>query len=173
MEISHRLPPTARRHRPAVVVFEDKLETDTGRWLLRGPWARQETPGHGFAYHDSPDGPYAPDANVRLVSQPFRLDVAEPVLQYCLAHETEPGADQVTVEIAENHPHRHDWKVLEAADGVSGWRQGEVSLAGFEGKEVQIRFRLTSDGQNQYAGLWVDDVVVGGSAPLEAPRGEA
>lgn len=146
-----------------VVLLWDDMEGEGHDWLLRGPWAKVDSPCHGKVYADSPLGQYDPNANVRLVSQPLHLDVDAPFMSFALKVDTEAGADPVTVEIAENHPHkRHTWVELARYSGQMDWQIGNVSLAGWEDKEVQVRFRLQSDSQNQADGILVDDVLIAG-----------
>ncbi|MBX3167567.1 MAG: hypothetical protein KF760_09145 [Candidatus Eremiobacteraeota bacterium] len=150
-----------------VVLLQDDMEQANDTWLLRGPWGRVEADGRGKVFTESPDGPYEPNANVRLVSQPIRLDVKDPRLEFALRFDTQPGADPVTVEIAENHAHktlRHDWVELARFSGQSDWGFYSLALNGWENKEIQFRFRLQSDSQDQREGLQVDDVKLYGRA---------
>lgn len=46
----------------------------------------------------------------------------------------------------------------------SGWQSPILDLTPYAGQAIQIRFRLTSDSSVNYAGWYVDDVIVGGTA---------
>ena len=59
----------------------------------------------------------------------------------------------------------YDWN--DPADAWSGftynaWRPAMADLSTFVGGDVYVRFALDSDGSYQYAGFYVDDVVIGG-----------
>ncbi len=151
-----------------VVILRDDMETENQNWLLRGPWGKVDAEGHGKAFSDSPAGNYEPNSNVRLVSQPLKLECKDVFLEFDLKTDTQGPQDPVTVEIAENHPHkttRHDWVELARYDGQQDWQHVKLPLAGWEGKEIQFRFRLQSDAEVQKDGLLVDNVLLAGHRP--------
>ena len=56
-----------------------------------------------------------------------------------------------------------NWQGAATLNGTSEWGTQEVDLSAFDGKDVQFRFRLKSDGSVNQDGIYIDNIVVAGS----------
>ncbi len=170
---------------------EAKLEAED-------PWKVDATGGHaGPAVYAT--GNYGNDTCAALTTPVIRLD-ANPVLSFHAKYDIETNYDAGRVEVAEG-PSFDDWQYLDTVnypDGLaySGNECGfptssgntvfshenadpqyttdpwTGSLAAYSGKEVKLRFRISSDGGVTKAGWWVDDITVSNAwVPSECDPG--
>lgn len=145
----------------AHVVFADDMEGDAGRWTVQGPWGKVEAPGRGKVFTDSPKGAYGPDSDTWIASRPLDLrGVRNPVLTFAERHDLELNSDSCRVEVSDDGGRK--WRELARFTGFGDWQDRRVELAGLEGKTVQVRFRLVTDGAIQKDGIHLDDVRVSG-----------
>ena len=54
------------------------------------------------------------------------------------------------------------WGTAATLNGASEWGTQEVDLSAYDGKDVQVRFRLKSDGSVNQDGIYIDNIVVAG-----------
>lgn len=114
-----------------------------------------------MVYTDSPEGSYGANASTSLTSRALDLStVKNPRLSYNMKLDTEAGYDQVHVEMTEDGG--QTWSELASYDGTEDWKNYEHDMSAHEGKTIQVRFRLSSDGSLQKDGVYVDDVKVAG-----------
>lgn len=146
----------------AAVAFKDDFESDSGLWTAGGTWGRVAAEGRGMVYTDSPDGSYANSANdPGLVSKPISLaSVGNPCLLFSEKHDTEARFDFARVEITQDGG--KSWTELARYDGTSDWTDRSIDLKAYEGKDVQLRFRMTSDGSVSKDGVYIDSVKIAG-----------
>ena len=121
-----------------------------------------ENGNHFFT--DSPGGTYPPDASTHLTSPPIDLSlVRKPRLTFATRYNVEPKFDHAAVEVSADGG--RTWAELEALSGKASWTRHDLDLGAYEGRTVQIRFSLKSDGDIEFDGVSVDDVLVVGEAP--------
>ena len=148
----------------ASVAFQDDFETDAPNWISQGGWGKVTVPGRGRVFTDSPNGPYSADADTWIASRPIDLrGVRAPVLTFSERHDLETARDFCRVEISDDGGRK--WRQVASYTGSDGWTKRVVDLAAFEGKAVNVRFRLVSDGAFQKDGVYIDDVTISGDAP--------
>lgn len=149
----------------AKVAFEDTVDGDSSKFSAEGSWAKVEVPGRGKVYTDSPDGAYGQDQDISLTSQPISLkDVTGSTLAFDAKFELENRYDNVHVEVAEVPAEgaEANWQGAAVLNGASDWANREVDLSAYDGKDVQVRFRLKSDGSVNQDGIYLDNIVVAG-----------
>jgi subtilisin family serine protease len=145
---------------PAAVALKDNFEADSGFWTVDGTWAREAGESNTY-YTDSPGGSYEDNANTSLTSGPVDLSgVANPRLLFRMKHDTEANYDYVHLEVTEDGG--QTWTELAKFDGTQDWKQYNYDLSAYDGKTIQVRFRLTSDGSIRKDGVSVDDVLIAG-----------
>jgi hypothetical protein len=130
-------------------------------WVSDGKWGQVDTPDRPGVWTDSPMGNYAGRENSSLTSQPFRLEGKGSQLSFEARYRLEPGADAVEIEIREAGA--PDWKSLHELTSYREWRRETVDLSDYDGKTVELRFRLHSDGARSEEGVYLDRIVVAGS----------
>ncbi len=144
----------------ARVAFEDRMEGDASQWIPQGQWARTEWDGHGKVWTDSPDAPYNNDSNTSLTSKPISLaGVSGATLLFDARYEIESGFDFLNVEASENGK---DWTTLGRLTGSREWGTNQMDLSAYDGKNIQVRFRMQADGSINADGFYLDNVVVAG-----------
>ena len=144
----------------AAVPFRDDFETDSSDWTTTGGWARVDAAGRGKVYTDSPGGAYPENCDAALTSRRISLaEVSGPRLFFSERHDTEARCDFLRVEVSEDGA---TWTELARYDGYGAWTDRALDLGPWEGKTIQIRFRLTSDGSMNKDGAYVDDVRISG-----------
>ena len=52
------------------------------------------------------------------------------------------------------------WKEVALYDGSQDWSPREIYISAFDGKNIQIRYRLTSDGSVTGDGFYLDNLVI-------------
>ncbi|MBI3924188.1 MAG: S8 family serine peptidase [Armatimonadetes bacterium] len=145
----------------AQLAFEDTMEGDEANWQPDGAWARVELPGHGKVWTDSPDGEYGDNANTALTTRPISLaGFSGSTLIFDAKHELENRFDQIHLEASQDG---QNWTELQSFTGSQDWSTRTADLSAFDGKDVQLRFRLTSDGSVGGDGFYLDNMVIAGS----------
>ncbi|HPO16582.1 MAG TPA: DUF5011 domain-containing protein [Candidatus Hydrogenedentes bacterium] len=176
--------------------FSDSFDTDATSFSLSGLWhvttqCNAVLPGHGSIkalYYGSDDictydkGTSEGSAVMPVVD--LTTAVAPVYLFFAYYIETEQafsGADIATVEISQNDgpyqvmaSNNPSSGVVTLSDPTGEWRHAYIDLTDYIGSSIQVRFRFcTIDGWlNNYAGFYVDDIVVydtpvGGEAPVK------
>jgi hypothetical protein len=144
------------------ILFGDSFESGTANWTLNPPWGLTTTsyvsPTHSLT--DSPAGNYAPNLNISATSVAINVtNVGSVSLSYWLSGQTQAGADFLRFEYSTNNGGL--WTTLDTWSGVQNWAQHSHTLTLPPGTtSLQIRFRLTSNGNQQFDGVYIDDVIV-------------
>ena len=143
----------------------DGFEGDLDQWDLGSGWAVYFYANTGaFSITDSPDGYYSPNSeNTLTLLNPFNLATRETaLLSFYYIHSLNAG-DSCFVEASKDGL---TWDIIGAYTGESGYtyQQAQLSLNDFCGagaEQVQIRFRLVADEDNNVAdGFYIDDIEV-------------
>lgn len=145
----------------AAVAFKDDFETDSGYWTTNGSWALVDSSGHGKVYTDSPKGSYPGNSDTWIASKPISLAMlSNPRLLFSEKHDTEAHYDFARVEVSADGGKQ--WDELARYDGYANWTDHNLDLKGYEGKTIQLRFRMTSDGSIDKDGVYIDNVKIAG-----------
>jgi len=153
----------------ASLAFEENCESETVNFTGEG-WAKVPSEGRGLVWTDSPDGPYNNHANTSLTSKVIDLSrLANSTLVFDAKIATEARYDFLHVEARE--PGAEKWTRLAKFDGNQDWAAREVDMRAFDGKSVELRFRLQSDNIINGDGVYLDNIVIAGApvAPPEPP----
>ena len=143
--------------------FSESFESDlAGRWSSGGIGTWQRTfDSSGYYLSDSPGTSYAPGTNGWIQSS-SAIDLTgqhECTLAYSLLVETEHNRDSFWVETSTDGS---TWTTLDrwtgTTDGV--WLDQSKRLDDLDGRKFFVRFRLSTDGQNESDGVSLDDVEV-------------
>jgi len=143
--------------------FFDDLEGSTAGWAPEPPWALTTAHAHSatHSWTDSPGGAYAANEDTSLQ---ITLDLGTanmPVLSFWHRYTFENAStDYGYIEVREVGA--TTWKRLFFATGtLAAWTEEQVDLSDYAGKEIEIRFRVVSDGDIQSDGWYIDDIRVG------------
>lgn len=149
----------------AKVAFEDTVDGTANNFTAEGTWGKVDVPGRGKVWADSPNGAYGQDANMSLTSKPVSLkDLTGSTLAFDAKFDLENRYDNVFVEVAEVPAEgaQANWQPAATLNGASDWGAREVNISAFDGKDVQFRFRLKSDGSVNQDGIYIDNIVIAG-----------
>jgi subtilisin family serine protease len=143
----------------AHVAFEDS----PNNWTTEGDWGRELVDGRGEVWSDSPGGFYKRDQMASLSSKPFSLANFESAhLQFDCRHDLEINFDKIYLE-AKSGGEDAEWKELKNYNLLDGWHTERVDLNDYAGQDdVQLRFRLKTDGDVFKDGFQFDRLVVTG-----------
>lgn len=148
----------------AQVAFEDGPE----QWAATGDWGREVVDGRGEVWSDSPGGFYKGNQNSSLTSRPFSLEnFSSAQLQFDCRHDLEITFDKVFLE-ARSGTDEASWKELKSFNLLQGWHKESLDLKDYLGEpDVQLRFRLKTDGDVMLDGFQFDRFVVTGEPKSE------
>ena len=139
--------------------------TTGGQWEIGRPTAGPENcPTAPNCAGVNLSGNYSDDRNDRLISPPISLPAlsapAEKLqLKFKEWLETESGYDYGRVEISDDGG--SSWTQLDRRSGSSEWWQESVlDISSYQGEEVLLGFRFTSDGSIRHTGWYIDDIEV-------------
>ena len=153
----------AQHHYP----FFDDMEGFLTAWTPQSPWSVvtiDAIASHSgittHAWTDSPDGAYAGNIDSSLQ---MTIDLGAaiiPVLSFKQKFAIEENADFGYVEVKELGT--ESWVRLYFITGTSAaWHTDSINLSSYAGKEINIRFRLTSDNNSiQSQGWYIDDISI-------------
>ena len=144
----------------------EDFEADDGGFTHSGTadsWAWGEpTSGPGVAHSGTRvwatnlAGDYPPDSEAVLVSPPVPLAAGtRPTLEYWQFFQAEYGFDQGLAQISPDGG--ATWDLLEVASWSSVYAPKVYDLSRYAGREVQVRFVMTSNAAVAYAGWYIDD----------------
>ncbi len=154
----------------ADLAFEDTLDAQAANWSADGTWAQVDAEGRGKVFTDSPQGEYPSNANSTLTSRPISLaNYTGSTLLFDAKHDLENNYDKVNVEVSDDG---QNWARPLSLTGESGWATHQVDLSAYDGKDVQVRFNLTSDASVNRDGFSLDNVLVAGKStppPAQQP----
>jgi subtilisin family serine protease len=147
----------------AHVAFEDGPE----QWTREGDWGQESVPERGMVWSDSPGGEYKLNQDASLTGRPFSLERFQTArLRFDARHDLEINFDKVHLEARSGGP-KADWKPLHAFNLLDGWKTHQFDLSAYAGQsDVQIRFRLKTDGDVTKDGFCFDNLVVTGEPKL-------
>lgn len=148
---------------PSGDLFDFDFESGPAGWTASQPWAIVDTQSHSptHSWHDSPAGNYPPNAQLELRA-PGPIDlrsVQTPELRFWHTYRFARG-DRGQVEFRTTDS--GSWRLLRRFDGTIGdWRGEVISLEEYQNERTfYLRFILTSDGNMEDDGWYVDDVSV-------------
>ncbi|MEW6281270.1 MAG: hypothetical protein AB1758_21850, partial [Candidatus Eremiobacterota bacterium] len=135
-----------------------ELTALAGRFRIwEGPTAWQRLPDGTM--DDSPGKNYNANENSSLTTRTVDLSgLSSPRLTYEAQHVLENKYDHVHVEVDDGS----GWKALATHDGNVGWQGYSRDLNAYKGRQVRLRFRLTSDGSGDAEGMSLRKVSVRG-----------
>ncbi|PIE88291.1 MAG: hypothetical protein CSA04_02675, partial [Bacteroidetes bacterium] len=156
------------------VLFEDDFEAGMAHWITTGTWDTSNemffTPTHCLS--DSPWSRYTPntETSTTLASGLDCSGYTSLVLEYNLLHKLGSG-DYLSVEASTDDFSSFTTLKLYTDENGTPWQQESISLEEFDNlQNLKIRFRLTTDDENNHDGVFIDDVVIKGysSSPSNA-----
>jgi hypothetical protein len=145
-----------------LLLFQDTAE---GPPQFSGPqpWAvsSERSFSRPNGYTDSPGRKYGNNLDLSLTQNAsVTLASLAPELTFWAQTELEEAYDFLYVEISETDG--ASWRRL---GSLNGFRQAtfyRYSLADYFGRSVRIRFRLVTDVDTTFDGVWLDDIRIGG-----------
>ena len=159
------------------IFFQDDMESGTNGWTHGGDQDEWElgTPSYGPSSAHSGnncwgtdlDGNYNNNANEWLMSPAIDLSaVSEAYLRFYEWSRVNDGEDHVYVEISTDGG--ESWVTLDISYSMRYcWTRKICDISSYTGySDTRIRFRLDSDWEHVYEGLYIDDVAVGNGTLL-------
>ncbi len=126
--------------------WSDWLARQVPRPVGQDTWAERDG-----VWKDSPDGLYRNNQDSSLTLPPMSLRrVAEPFFTFQVEHQLEPDRDTVTLEASRDGV---SWEGLQTYTGTAPWADQKVSLDGYRGGDVRLRFRLKTDSSVEKEGV--------------------
>lgn len=158
-------------------LFFDDFQNGLSHWILEGDWGLT---GHYYLSPDSAltDSPrdygyyYNPNTNISAtINKSFNLsNVVNPYLMLYSRVYVEENADYANIQTSTDGG--TTWVTIISFTGneyLYPQEYDKISLKSVEGKsDVMLRFNLTSDGQTEYDGWYIDDVEIKGTVPSRA-----
>ena len=139
--------------------FSESVEVDTQGWTTEGNWGIETVDGR-TVFSDSPGELYPNQADFSLTSPVISLAGMESsTLVFEREHKIEQGWDQVHLEVAEAGEDQK-WVEVHSYTGEAARGSDQIDLSAFDGKDVQVRFRQTSDQSFALDGFSLDNVRV-------------
>lgn len=130
-------------------------------WAAEGTWGKVSLPGREGVWTDSPAGNYGSRESSSLTTRPFVLEGKGSQLSFETRYRLEPNGDSVDVEVREVGA--KDWKTLHEMTSYREWRREVVDLSAYDGKTIELRFHLHSDGSRSEEGIYLDRLCVAGA----------
>ncbi|MBI3929835.1 MAG: hypothetical protein HY319_30130 [Armatimonadetes bacterium] len=129
-------------------------------WSPSGSWGRLEVPGRGKVWTESPEGNYPDRADMALTSEPVSMrGLFGCRLEFETRYKTE-DCDSMKIEASTDGEH---WTALDSFSGTGEWGPRSVDLSAYDGAEVRLRFRFTSDSSRNYDGVLLDRIRLTGT----------
>ncbi|MBI4685798.1 MAG: hypothetical protein HY755_11460 [Nitrospirae bacterium] len=155
-----------------VTYFSDTFESGLGRWLVSGyDWGLTTSTYRSPTYSltDSPSGDYVANTNVSAtLANSIDLSAStSPVLTFWHKHDIPDcdywdwQKDHGYVEISQDGG--STWSTIKsiACSTQNTWSYEQIDLSSYKTSSVKIRFRLSSDGdENVGDGWYIDDVEI-------------
>lgn len=162
-----------------ITVFEETFESTVSSWSITSPWSvGTPTSGPKGGYSSTKcaatnlSGNYSNSLNIKLITPSITLPTVRTgnqlVLRFNEWYQTESSYDYGKVEISTDGG--SSWTLLTSRSGTSDWRQTEINLLSYSGRQVKISFTFTSDSSVSYNGWFIDNVKViqiGSTDPLD------
>jgi hypothetical protein len=125
------------------------LATRGQPWIAEGTWGRVSAGDGVEEWQDSPNAPYADNANMSLTSQTFSLAGRKDCrLRFDAHYDFEQNYDYCAVEVSDDDK---SWR--EVAHYTGKGEAHDIDLSRYDGRHVQVRFRVHSDGSNAADGI--------------------
>jgi subtilisin family serine protease len=154
------------REPQAWTIYRDDLEGDVSTWFRERPWAvteeRSRSPRR--AWSDSPNGNYADDVNVAVVSRVLDLSASNgATLRFWHQFDVEQDYDFCQVWISTDFG--STWERVARFTGLTrNWIQSTVDLTKYVSSAgVRLGFQLVSDRSITGDGWYIDDIEVVGA----------
>ena len=161
----------ANASQPAIVSLEiPAARVAEVAWSGDGEWAQVDMPeqGRSGVWTDSPQGNYAHRSDSSLTSLPFRLEGVDSQLTFESRYRVDPHGDAVKLLVREAGA--EEWRQLEEFTSFREWERQAVDLSAYDGKTIELRFRLQSDGTRSDEGISLDRLRVAGKVEAEPSR---
>ena len=141
---------------PAAQVVLGKMSS----WQGDGKWGLVEQPGRGKVWTDSPEGDYEYGTEQYLTAPSISLkETTGNVLRFQAKTDLARG-DYLRLQVkGEDQKWRNSYLLERSQD----WTTHEVSLARFEGQDVQLRFLFQTDDFSNADGVYLSDLEVLGA----------
>jgi hypothetical protein len=148
-------------------LLSDNAESGFSKWTTNEGWGTSSTyynsPSHSFT--DSPSGNYVSNAdNSMTLINPINVSALDGlVLSFWNRFETETDIDFCNVEVSSNNG--VNWqKAYSYSGNMPNLHQVKIDITKFANKSanMKIRFRLVSDGNNNFDGWYIDDIELKG-----------
>jgi len=142
----------------------DDFEDGDWRWDLGQGWGIISSDQNSgvFSITDSPDGMYANTANNSLTYRfPFNLAVFQFAQLEFYYKAALAAGDSLYVEVSVDNG--QNWDIMEVYSSSFRFRLKTIDLSSYTGlgnENIQIRFRLSSDAEDQGEGVWLDDISI-------------
>ena len=140
------------------------FESGTSNWNLENSWNLTDSDYHSYNHSltDSSTRNYTDNRNDSVTLNPLSFSgYAEIDLYFWEKHDLETSWDYVYLEISTGS----GWTILDTFNGLnSPWTEKTYSLNSYIGySNVQIRFRIQTDGSATFDGFYVDDFDINAS----------
>ncbi|MBS2039450.1 S8 family serine peptidase [bacterium] len=124
-------------------------------------WSQVEEPGRGKVWTDSASGDYANNADTAVTSKAVSLaGMSGSKLIFDAKYATEAKYDMVKAEVSADGG--KTWTTEATYTGSSDWKQQQIDLSRYDGRNIQFRFHLTSDGSVSGDGFSFANAVIAG-----------
>jgi hypothetical protein len=150
-------------------LFVDSFESGLAKWTLTQPFGQpswglttDQSVSASHSLTDSPGGNYLPN-NTGSAATSVGIDVTgvgAVSLSYWLSGQTQAqlNTDFLQVQYSANGG---SWTTLDTWSGIQNWAPHSRTITLNPGTtSVQIRFRFSSNGNQQFDGMYVDEVIV-------------
>ncbi|MBL4659741.1 MAG: hypothetical protein JKY19_05250 [Alcanivoracaceae bacterium] len=144
---------------PFCSIFTDDIESGSNGWVADSFWSivTQQSASPSHSWTDSPNLDYANNINTALTSA--NIDIAGAMsLEVGFDHlcDTEAGFDFGRVEVNFDNS---SWQEIMTCSGQPIWQHATRSVpVPANAQQMQMRFRLTSDGFVTADGWYIDDI---------------
>jgi hypothetical protein len=147
---------------PAAAFFSEDFETGGASWVLESPWAVTNEAAHGGTYSltDNPGALYGNNVDKKATVPMNLVGSNRPLLSFWHRYNLEDKKDYGYVEVSKDSGATWSCLFFATGDSASQWFKEEIDLSPFANKQVQLRFRIKTDGSGQREGWYVDDVDV-------------
>jgi hypothetical protein len=152
-------------------LFSDSYENGIANWTVQSPWAIL-TQNTNHVLTDSPSGNYSSNVSLdALKTSPVSLvNVSNATLTFDLKYALEPNYDFLHVLLSSNG---NTWTELTSFTGTSNvWTNYSYSLAGYQGSNLYLKFRLTSDNAVTADGVYLDNIKISGFPTTQTVYGD-
>jgi carboxypeptidase T len=148
-------------------ILLDSAENGFTNWTTTGTWAVTTTQYHSatHSFTDSPAGNYTSNTDNPMTLN-FPLNTSSlPVVFLSFWHRyyTEGGSDFCRVEVSNDNG--TNWSEIKSYSGnMQTWAYQSFDITSYcnGSANVKVRFRLTSNGSQEYDGWYVDDIKIVG-----------